>query len=63
MISYLASFVYDKTVKMHKKSEEVTVHVEIISQGNDGNSKTIKYDGPASDINKIMDGADRILEK
>ena len=47
---------------MHEKNENVNVRVEIIAQDEKGTSKSIKYDGPASDFDTVKEAVNKVLE-
>ena len=48
---------------MHEERENVNVRVEIIAQDASGESKSIKYDGPASGFDSVKDAVNKILEE
>ena len=61
-VNLLSSYIYDKIKSMHEKNENVNVRVEIISQDSSGMSKSIKYDGLASDFVAVKDAVNKVLE-
>lgn len=62
-VSLLANYVYDKIKSLHETKENVNVRVEIISENKDGKSKSIKYDGPATQFHEVEDAANKIIEE
>lgn len=54
-LGLLTNYVYDKLKKLHEDKENVNVRVEFISQSENGVSKSIRYDGPASELETIKD--------
>lgn len=54
-LNLLSNYIYDKIKKIHEKKENVNVRVDIISQSENGVSKTIHYDGPASEFELVKD--------
>lgn len=60
-VNILSNFVYDKIKSLHEKKENVNVRVEIIVQNDNGTSKSIKYDGPASDFDSVRSTVEKML--
>ena len=54
-LGLLTNYIYDKIKKLHEDKENVNVRVEIISQSENGVSKSIRYDGPANELETIKD--------
>lgn len=54
-LGLLTNYVYDKLKKLHEGKENVNVRVEFISQSENGVSKSIRYDGLASELETIKD--------
>ena len=54
-LNLLSNYIYDKIKRLHEDKENVNVRVEIISQSDNGVSKSIRYDGPASELETIKD--------
>ena len=61
-VNILSNYVYDKVKSMHEKKENVSVRVEIITQDANGNSKSIKYDGPVSGFDAVKNAANDMLK-
>lgn len=61
-VNILSSFIYDKIKSMHEKRENVNVRVEIIVQNENGASKSIKYDGLASDFDAVKSTVEKIID-
>lgn len=61
-LSLISNFIYDKIKKLHEDKENVEVRVEIIAQSESGASKSIRYDGPASELDSIKESIKDIAD-
>ena len=61
--SVLAAYVYDKIKSLHQKSKDVNIRIEIVTQDKKGKSKSIKYDGPATDFNIVERTINKVLKQ
>jgi len=59
----LTNYVYDKIKTLHAKKEDVNIRFEIISQDASGESKSIRYDGPASEFNDVKETVEKMIEQ
>lgn len=55
VVNVISSYVYDKIKELHEKKENVEVRVTFISVNADGTSKQINYDGPANQLETVVD--------
>lgn len=62
-VNLLSNYVYDRIKAMHEERKNVNVRVEIIAQDASGESRSIKYDGPASEFDSVKDAVNKIIEK
>lgn len=54
LVGMVTNYAYDKIKKLHQKEEDVQVRVTFISVKPDGTSKALSYDGPASQLRRIL---------
>ena len=60
--SVIASFLYDLVKKYHRKPEETSAKVKIITEETETKkSKMIIYEGPVSDVTKVLEQASKDL--
>lgn len=52
-LNLLSNYIYDKIKSIHEKPENTTVRFEMVAQAENGISKSLKYDGPASELDKV----------
>lgn len=62
-VNLLSNYIYDKIKSMHEKKENVNIRVQIIAQNEKGCSKSITYDGPASEFEIIKSTAEELLKE
>lgn len=62
-IGLVTNYVYDKIKSLHVKEDDVNIRFEIISQNASGESKSIRYDGPASGFDEVKETAEKMIEQ